>query len=208
MIRKEVLYAVMGGCVGAVLTMVVNSFPPLGAQSQSDGNFGKITCREIEVLRPDGLPGVRIATGKHNGFVNLGSVMIYGTDHTGFVGVFAGDKKSVSMSVDKDNGERVSIKNGESGVVVGIAEHGGFVRVVGKDSKPIATMGDHEHGGYVAAYGKNEKSSAGITIDNDGGRLSVIGKDGKEKAAVGVSEHGNGAVNTWDKNGYRLGELR
>ena len=30
--RKEVLYAVIGGCVGAVLTMVMCSFSPVGAQ--------------------------------------------------------------------------------------------------------------------------------------------------------------------------------
>ena len=30
---KERLYAVVGGCVGAVLTMVVCSFFPLGLQS-------------------------------------------------------------------------------------------------------------------------------------------------------------------------------
>ena len=30
--RKEGLYAVIGGCVGAVLTMVVCSFLQLGAQ--------------------------------------------------------------------------------------------------------------------------------------------------------------------------------
>ena len=54
---KEGLYAIIGGCVGAVLTMVVCSFSPRGAQSQSDGNFGRITCTDLKVMRSDGTPG-------------------------------------------------------------------------------------------------------------------------------------------------------
>ena len=46
---KERLYAVIGGCVGAVLTMVVCSFLPLGAQSQG-GSFGEITCTGLKVV--------------------------------------------------------------------------------------------------------------------------------------------------------------
>ena len=49
---KGLLYAVVGGCVGSVLTLVVCSFSPLGAQSQSDGNFGEITCTKLIVVDP------------------------------------------------------------------------------------------------------------------------------------------------------------
>ena len=50
---KERLYAVIGGCVGAVLTMVVCSFFPLGVQSQAD-SFGEITCTRLRVVDSDG----------------------------------------------------------------------------------------------------------------------------------------------------------
>ena len=50
---KERFYAVIGGCVGAVLTLVVCSFSPLGAQNQSRNLFdnfpresGKLTLVE------------------------------------------------------------------------------------------------------------------------------------------------------------------
>ena len=39
--RKEALYAVVGGVVGAVLVMVAGSFSPLGAQNElKDAEFG------------------------------------------------------------------------------------------------------------------------------------------------------------------------
>ena len=50
---KAGLYAVIGGVVGAVLTMAVGLFLPQAAQSQSDAVFGKITCRELEVVDSD-----------------------------------------------------------------------------------------------------------------------------------------------------------
>ncbi len=37
-----------------------------------------------------------------------------------------------------------------------------------------------------------------------GGRIDVFNKQGKNRAAMSVNEYGNGAVSTWDKNGYRL----
>ena len=50
---KEGLYAVIGGCVGAVLTLSVCSFSPLGAQSQS-GEFGEIICSGLTVVDSKG----------------------------------------------------------------------------------------------------------------------------------------------------------
>ena len=53
MSSKERLYAVIGGCVGAVLTLVVCSFSPIGAQSQS-GEFGEIICTGLTVVDTKG----------------------------------------------------------------------------------------------------------------------------------------------------------
>ena len=37
-----------------------------------------------------------------------------------------------------------------------------------------------------------------------GGRLAMFGKtDDKSRVVVGINEYGNGAVSTWDKNGYK-----
>ena len=42
---------------------------------------------------------------------------------------------------------------------------------------------------------------AALSIDELGGRVQVNGK-GEGAAAIGINEYGNGAVSTWDKNGY------
>ena len=51
--RKETWYAVIGGCVGAVLVMVVCSFLPLGAQSQGEDVFGEIICTALKVVNAE-----------------------------------------------------------------------------------------------------------------------------------------------------------
>ena len=54
--RKEVLIAVIGGVVGAVLVMVMGSLSPLGAQNElRDVEFAKITGRRLNVSNPNGL---------------------------------------------------------------------------------------------------------------------------------------------------------
>ena len=60
------LCAVLGGCVGAILTMVVCSFTPLGTQAQPDGEFAKITCTELEVMGANGTGTVQILAHEHD----------------------------------------------------------------------------------------------------------------------------------------------
>ena len=48
--RKELLLAVVGGVVGAVLTMAAGLYSPLGAQNELEGvEFRTITCNKILV---------------------------------------------------------------------------------------------------------------------------------------------------------------
>lgn len=128
MTRKEGVFAVIGGVVGAVMTIAAGLVLPLGAQSSAEHAFGKVTCTELEVLRPDGKPAVLLSV----------------TNDSGFVGVFG-----------KDGG--------------------------------LATMRIGEHGGVVSANGKGSS---------------------KGEAILAVNAYGNGAVATWDKNGYRLANLK
>ena len=52
--RKEALYAVIGGIVGAVLTIAAGSFSPLEAQNEvGDAEFDTITCRLMKLVDPD-----------------------------------------------------------------------------------------------------------------------------------------------------------
>ena len=62
--------------------MVVCSLSPLGAQSQSDGNFGAITCTSLQVKRADGTRGVLINAGEYGG-----GIYIYGDDIIPVVGI-------------------------------------------------------------------------------------------------------------------------
>ena len=68
--RKEVFYAVIGGVVGTVLTMVAGSFSPLGAQDEVvDLNVGEITCKGLKVVDADGSPLAEIDIDGHGGHV-------------------------------------------------------------------------------------------------------------------------------------------
>lgn len=70
--KKEAFYAVIGGCVGAVLTMVMCSLLPLGAQSQGD-RFGEITCTGLRVINPAGRAMVEIGFGEPGGTIGIRS---------------------------------------------------------------------------------------------------------------------------------------
>ena len=66
-------------------------------------------------------------------------------------------------------------------------------------------MAISEDGGLVTVHGKDGAESGGMRISENGGSVSVFGKGNSDSRAImGVNEYGNGAVSTWDKNGYRL----
>ena len=58
-------------------------------------------------------------------------------------------------------------------------------------------------GGRVIVSNNQGETCATMGITEYGGRVDVFNNQGKNRAAMSVSEYGNGAVSTWDKNGYR-----
>ena len=70
MSRKEQLYAVIGGCVGAVVTLMMCSFFPQGVQTRVD-KFDVLTCTELNVVGADSKPLVILAAGEHGGAVGV-----------------------------------------------------------------------------------------------------------------------------------------
>ena len=172
--RNGSLYAIIGGCVGAVITLAVCSVLPLGAQSQAS-HFGAITCTELRVIDEAGLTQALLSCGDKGG-----SIGVTGKDGQGMV----------VITINKHGGYVNCISNKDSSGTAGIGidkqGHGTFV-VLDAEGLPGASMGCDEHGGAVTIWGKgNERARVGI----------------------GVNEYGNGAVSTWDKNGYRLATLK
>ena len=120
--RRQVLFAVIGGVVGTVLTMVAGSFSPLGAQDETvDLNVGEITCKSLKVVDADGNPLATIDIDKHGGHV-----IVVGRDPI----------SAATMRID-GHGGIVSVlgKDGKSAAVMRTYTHGGIVNVVGNGEK-------------------------------------------------------------------------
>ena len=98
-------------------------------------------------------------------------------------------------------------KDGKLAILLNADEHGGSVIVSGKDGQ-IAGMSTDENGGFVGASSfivsnKQRETAARMGVNEYGGFVAVFNKQGENRATMGVNAYGNGAVSTWDKNGYR-----
>ena len=80
------------------------------------------------------------------------------------------------------------------------------LKVVDAEEKTRVWLNASGGVGMVWVWGK-KAGSALLYADDRGGRIEVNGRD-EVLAAMGVNKHGNGAVSTWDKNGYRLASLK
>ena len=187
--KKEVLYAVIGGIVGTVLTMAVGALAPLGAQDEpKDLNAGRITCRELDVLDAKGNLRAGLNTSEFGG-----SVFVVGK-----LG------KGAEMHVTKYGGAMfVWGKEAKGGAGMHLDGFGGKVYVEGRGFKE-ATMSIDELGGRVSVEGKesDELKRAAMSIEGDGGEVNVWGKGAG--ARMGVNKDGNGEFSSWDENGNRL----
>jgi hypothetical protein len=90
---------------------------------------------------------------------------------------------------------------------------GGRVKIQG--SRPKFTMQNHrgrdlvefgrndeDFGGYISVYDDDGNHRAQMSVSPYGGFVSAFGKsDGI--ANIQINQYGNGAVGTWDKNGYK-----
>ena len=131
--RKEMLHAVIGGVVGAVLVMAAGSFSPLGAQNEmKDVEFGTITCRMLRVM--------------YNGQRDNGHLLV--TEITPF-----------SVEISQAKGRRVLLhaggvtvdgEDGKGGAYMIVHEDGGVVSLKGTDGDSGAKMAIGEYGGRVS----------------------------------------------------------
>ena len=163
---NERLYAVIGGCVGAFITMLMCSFDPLGAQSREDGNFGVLNCRELQVLDSEGNHHIWISSNEDGGSIGVygapGAVLMTINEEGGWITV-AGHEGGAWMTLEVYGGIVSVFSNDRKegvGAILGIAKDGGEVTVLsGKETK--ATMGVDEYGnGVVATWDKDYSRTA------------------------------------------------
>jgi hypothetical protein len=145
--------------------------------------------------------GVSERGGTINVFGKDGRASMRIWEYGGGVDVFSKDSKSggATMNVNEYGGNiAIFNKDGKGGASMNIMGTGGVIGEAG------AMMSARESGGSVSIYDKDGKNRASMDIDENGGVIGVSGRDGEPRAIIGVNEYGNGCVNIWDKNGYRL----
>ena len=210
---KERLYAVIGGCVGAVVMMVVSSFLPSGAQSQGD-NFGEITCTGLKVINPTGRTMVEIAFEETGGTIGIrsnapgyfpevrlevgqdgGHIICYSHSDTLVDVVTSRGNVGMGYGLGNEEGGSIQIGDGllEKSVIIEGNEHGGYIRLHGKgEDSGRAAMSVTEHGGMVGVAGMGKDPAlAYMGFNEHGGGVTVFGS-GKNaaRARMGVDEHG------------------
>ena len=68
LMKRELIFAaVVGSCVGTLLTIMLGLVVPLRAQSGEDGHFDVVTCKELKVVDSEG-KGVSIQSVHSSGY--------------------------------------------------------------------------------------------------------------------------------------------
>lgn len=137
---KERLYVVIGGCVGAVLTMAICSFFPLGAQSQGD-SFGEISCTGLKVVNAKGNAVIHLDSSKDGGTVYIWGNADSGTDDKEEL------KKKIALVCGKYQ-TSVTIGNPVSSHIrLEKREHGASIRICNEKGDALVYLGVARHGG-------------------------------------------------------------
>ena len=189
--RKEVLYAVIGGCFGALIAMLVGLFIPVGivAQSQpTDAVFHTIQCKGIEVVDESGETTVRIRSSFYGG-----DITVRGNKGKGVAALSVGEYGGTVW---------LEGNSGEPSAVMRSTDHGGEIVVSNLSGHKRVEMYVLDGRGFVDVKGLWPTVFARLEETKYGGRVSVFSQ-GEHRAVMSVDENGNGAVSTWDKNGYR-----
>ena len=117
--RREVLFAVIGGVVRAVLVMAAGQFSP---------RVGRIACTGLEVVDSKGNPRVRLSADEHGR-----RVVVYPKD----------DKPEAKMGIGK-HGRYVHVSGGNedyrSKAMMYIAPYGGAINTRDKNGNRLADL--------------------------------------------------------------------
>ena len=224
--KQKLGYMALGAGLLA-LGIIIGQVVTPDIEARNNGVFDKIQCREIEVVDKNGETAIRLSTTKHGGVIRMDSkdgriatmsihetgahVLLYGkgkgrggiasmsTDE-GYAALDVQDKLSSDGGIRMyatDYGGSIKVKGKglfDGGVVyIDITSQGGAVEVSGKGGS--AAMLTDEHGGRVDVFNRNKQF-------NHQAPISVNNRQFNHRATMSVNRYGNGAVSTWDKNGY------
>ena len=175
--KQKIGYTILGAGI-MLIGMLIDNLTSSPVTAQNDG---EITCQKLTFVDETGKPLFTFSAKKKN--TNSLDSLLSGITETLFIR-------------DKD---------GKSAIELSTGTEGGRVDVHGKDGEPAISLIPYDFGGNVLVRNNNNgKVSVAMTTDASGGRVDVFNKQGKNRAVMSVNEYGNGAVFTWDKNGYRL----
>ena len=210
--RKESLYAIIGGIVGAVLTIAVCSVLPIGAQSQSDRVFGEITCTGLKVVDAERKTTVLLQSGAFGGIV-----LVYGEGNTVaemaiaphggrvFLRSSGNNAGSVNMEFDDEHGGEIRVYGEEGSVKLGTNKHGAGVYVTDQNGRTRASITSSELvGGVLGVAGENEEPlvviSPNLMNQNTpvGGMVNVFGSGMADGVRLSVNKDG-GIVSVFGK---------
>ena len=206
--------------LGSVFT-IIGMLPSVTAQRNK---FQEIECTKLTLIDPlTGKTTAELETDEHGGLLYLygandngGSAKLAVGENGGTLIMFSNEKVgdahvSAMLRTSEDGTGSFSVHHKNGGKVIMHATGlGGFVSVYGRNhSESLSRIGVTDDGksGMMSVYrydrGK-QMGAAQLNADQYGGLLSIYGKrDNKSRVTVGMNEYGNGAISTWDKNGYR-----
>ena len=207
--RQRLAHIAFGGVL-VLSGMIASSLLQTSDAQQSQSDIVK--AREFHVVNENGATAAVIAShpsGKglaiKNAFGRVGMNVIIDSDG-GSLSIQDSNGKVAVLILPGSNGGSLSIQDSNGELVAGLSagSEGGFLSVHDAKNESSVFLGqnDEKNGGLITVRGAN--GFAQISIDEHGGVMSVFGKGSdKSRAVMGVNEYGNGAVSTWDKNGYR-----
>lgn len=154
---------------------------------------------------------------------NRDGIMLTASRQGGMLKIFGHREKGVPYSYVVLARNNLQINNRDGGrAIIDVVSHGGSIEIQGAkgDLRIFESPGDRHETRFakirLSAYGERGLVSVDrfddwetlggvhLSVNENGGMLDVLGKaKDKSRVTVEINEYGNGAVSTWDKNGYR-----
>ena len=163
--RKEWWYAVIGGCIGATLTILVGSLSP--------PKLGEITCTGLRVVNAEEKTVIKLVGNEDGGVVSIFEVGRMGSlsellkatqiklecsrQSSGIMVGTTTSSPQVSLTANADEAAISVFGDADTGAGMDFDEYGGRVSVFGAEGKRFrAIMGVAENGnGVVTTWDKN-----------------------------------------------------